>query len=224
MQAVNDGDSCSLLGHKMASDGRGMRHLKAPFIAAAESIKVRTLALCWGWLHNSGGEPLLGHKMASSGGSMRHLNALVRAVAESKRVLTVPGVCLAAVTCSIYILQQDTSADWLGSHARPVHAWHHILDETPICTFTYRHWAARRTPRGRALGFSVSTIAQSTNSKHSPRADIFRLSPDTCRHSQQALGSPEDASQVGSYANLFMNGGEVFKFAVRAVPTVSVEP
>jgi hypothetical protein len=26
---------------------------------------------------------------------------------------------------------------------------------------------------------------------------------------------------MGAYANLFMNGGEVFKFAVRAVPTVS---
>jgi hypothetical protein len=37
----------------------------------------------------------------------------------------------------------------------------------------------------------------------------------------QALGSEEDASQLGAYANLFMNGGEVFKFAVRAVPTVS---
>ena len=37
----------------------------------------------------------------------------------------------------------------------------------------------------------------------------------------QALGSEEDASHLGAYANLFMNGGEVFKFAVRAVPTVS---
>ena len=37
----------------------------------------------------------------------------------------------------------------------------------------------------------------------------------------QALGSGDDASHLGAYANLFMNGGEVFKFAVRAVPTVS---
>lgn len=36
----------------------------------------------------------------------------------------------------------------------------------------------------------------------------------------KALGQGEVPSQVGSYANIFMNGGEVFKFAVRAVPTV----
>mmetsp|Transcript_2384 Transcript_2384/g.7172 ORF Transcript_2384/g.7172 Transcript_2384/m.7172 type:complete len:397 (-) Transcript_2384:557-1747(-) len=38
--------------------------------------------------------------------------------------------------------------------------------------------------------------------------------------SVKALGQGEVPSQVGSYANIFMNGGEVFKFAVRAVPTV----
>lgn len=40
----------------------------------------------------------------------------------------------------------------------------------------------------------------------------------------KALGEGEQASGLGSYANVFMAGGEVFKFAVRAVPTVCPAP
>ncbi len=47
----------------------------------------------------------------------------------------------------------------------------------------------------------------------------FRAASDSVK----ALGSAEEASRLGSYANVFMNGGEVFKFAVRAVPTVSAD-
>lgn len=36
----------------------------------------------------------------------------------------------------------------------------------------------------------------------------------------KALQGGATASSTGSYDNLFMNGGEVFKFAVRSVPTV----
>lgn len=36
----------------------------------------------------------------------------------------------------------------------------------------------------------------------------------------KALQGGGASSATGSYDNLFMNGGEVFKFAVRSVPTV----
>jgi 3-oxoacyl-[acyl-carrier-protein] synthase III len=40
VQAAAEGEACALRGHKMASDGGGMRHLNAPFHAASDSIKV----------------------------------------------------------------------------------------------------------------------------------------------------------------------------------------
>ena len=40
----------------------------------------------------------------------------------------------------------------------------------------------------------------------------------------KALGEGAQASGLGSYDNVFMAGGEVFKFAVRAVPTVGPPP
>lgn len=54
------------------------------------------------------------------------------------------------------------------------------------------------------------------------------VNPKVCLPHVQGQGSKAldegRASAAGSFANISMNGSEVFKFAVRAVPTVSAPP
>lgn len=65
------------------------------------------------------------------------------------------------------------------------------------------------------LGYKMASDGGGMRHLNAP----FRAASDSVK----ALGSAEEASRLGSYANVFMNGGEVFKFAVRAVPTVSAD-
>ena len=79
----------------------------------------------------------------------------------------------------------------------------------------HRHTLVKREPQASVLLAKVNQLSVPSTLHSSQRASCYTSAL------LQALGSKEDASQLGAYANLFMNGGEVFKFAVRAVPTVS---
>ena len=87
-----------------------------------------------------------------------------------------------------------------------------------FCCFLPRHGPEAGPGGGVRSILSIETLHHSGPAcLHSP----------VCSSIAQGTGLKplqESASAVGTFANLHMNGGEVFKFAVRAVPTVRFSP